>query len=1122
MKGVEVAILRPVLFPVETVRLPGASMEEEGDYLGRIAKLPKLRNPEYYIEPDLCELAAKERTHPGHTACVQDFVVGRRCFGSLKFLGPTDVRGLDLDDLVQFNEGEVLVYMNGGKKKPPVGKGLNKAAEVTLLNIRCIEKTSEEVLKEGPAVERFVKKLMEKTKEQGAEFIDYDRSEGIWVFRVKHFSRYGLDDSDEDDDEQQHVDDRIRKGKAPLAEPDRMDVAEDGAVADRPDIPRMLRGMDIEEDEAENGRGEFGGFNHKETEADVMEEGLTSQQRSTLAHSLPMQLRLDPVRMQQMKHLLFPLDEEEGEGRKRVAAGDVTCTRSRRGKVAGGGGGGDGRRATNASPSQQQFSSQRRDSHQSWVSPNAARRPTEVPLSNAGVSLSSPSMANRLVPTDPQSEGQSPPMEGTSRSWKRPRVDSSGFSLTSPVIWNIGRSGHIANAGLFLGRSFRVGWGPNGILVHAGNPTGKVGISCAVSSKICVEKVSLDRTSRDENGAKRDELMDLQFVEPLVWHKSMSRRVVEQMEGTPASSLHHALSCGSSSLAYTCQRYEALLEKHASVSCLSDADRLVLCHQKMIWDLIDALFSEIRLPAEEESEEAEGREDGNMLSDDKFPKDEAAEKFQRRAYLSTWIQRNVRSTIEREFEDRDSPSDSDASMAIFTHLSGRQLEEATGRAISAGDFRLATLLSQAGVPQNVRTDNQLQLKLWEETGTSKNPAFIEPGRLAIYRLLAGDMEGTLPEMQKMDWKRQLGLVIWHMLQAGCPLDVIIKQYRQLVENGQGNPPVPLYVEKAGAADFPLLDMEGGNACYDMAYHLLILFSGDESAAIDARRMLQSATWTFDRLDHRLSWHVHSVLEALGAVSDPNLHALHMDFAAQLMGSGLCEWAIYVVLNMRLDEKDAHLHEAAVKEILCMSCEDWIPSKEKQDFFRDLGIPDTWLHAAQVIYWRYRQDSEKEIAHLLLSEQWQAAHKLLVSTVAPKLFLGKRHDVLQDYVSQLEPHKDEIECWEEGAALYLEYYMLRASVLEGSPMEEQLAASQALFDLVRRVVEFSKGEPKENHVVCMTIAQSAVELLMKGVPSSKLADVHHLALEAPLTEDNRVCHVQGAVLQFASWLSEGVA
>ncbi|GMJ10924.1 DRACULA2 [Hibiscus trionum] len=161
------------------------------------ALMPKLRRSDYFTEPRTQELAAKERAEPGYCRRVKDFVVGRHGYGSIKFLGETDVRRLDVESLVQFNNREVIVYLDDSKK-PPVGQGLNKPAEVKILNIKCFDKKTSEQYTEGPRVEKYKSMLKRKVEEQGAEFLSYDPVKGEWKFKVKHFSSYKLEDDDKD------------------------------------------------------------------------------------------------------------------------------------------------------------------------------------------------------------------------------------------------------------------------------------------------------------------------------------------------------------------------------------------------------------------------------------------------------------------------------------------------------------------------------------------------------------------------------------------------------------------------------------------------------------------------------------------------------------------------------------------------------------------------------------------------------------------------------------------------------------------------------------------------------------------------------------------------------------
>lgn len=148
--------------------------------------MPKLTNDDYYTEPTIQELAAKEKEETGFCGGVKDFIVGRRGYGAIKFTGETDVRGLELDALIQFNYHEVIVYMDDSKK-PEVGKGLTKPAEVTLLNLKCINKKTGEEYKDGHLVDKYKNLLIRKSAEQGAEFVSYDPLKGEWKFKVNHF-----------------------------------------------------------------------------------------------------------------------------------------------------------------------------------------------------------------------------------------------------------------------------------------------------------------------------------------------------------------------------------------------------------------------------------------------------------------------------------------------------------------------------------------------------------------------------------------------------------------------------------------------------------------------------------------------------------------------------------------------------------------------------------------------------------------------------------------------------------------------------------------------------------------------------------------------------------------------
>lgn len=137
----------------------------------------------------LKKMSSKELAH------VKNFSVYRPNIGKIEWDGETDVRGLDLDLIVNIEKRGVEVYDSDDAAllKPAMGYGLNKSAIIYLDDIYPPE---------GSTLQKrnlFTDKLRKICEKSGSEFIDYSLASGQWIFRVQHFSRYGLDDSDEED-----------------------------------------------------------------------------------------------------------------------------------------------------------------------------------------------------------------------------------------------------------------------------------------------------------------------------------------------------------------------------------------------------------------------------------------------------------------------------------------------------------------------------------------------------------------------------------------------------------------------------------------------------------------------------------------------------------------------------------------------------------------------------------------------------------------------------------------------------------------------------------------------------------------------------------------------------------
>lgn len=152
----------------------------------------------YYTIPSLDDLLAI-MDEQGQCV-VNNFTIGRRGYGNVYFNETFDVSGLNLDEIVHFRHKEIIVYPDD-ENKPPVGQGLNRKAQVTLDQVWPQDKTLHEPIKDAERLQamNFEGKLRRVCDKSDTRFLEYRPDTGSWVFKVDHFSKYGLTDSDEEE-----------------------------------------------------------------------------------------------------------------------------------------------------------------------------------------------------------------------------------------------------------------------------------------------------------------------------------------------------------------------------------------------------------------------------------------------------------------------------------------------------------------------------------------------------------------------------------------------------------------------------------------------------------------------------------------------------------------------------------------------------------------------------------------------------------------------------------------------------------------------------------------------------------------------------------------------------------
>eukprot|EP00730_Choanoeca_flexa_P018541 TRINITY_DN9018_c0_g3_i1.p2 TRINITY_DN9018_c0_g3~~TRINITY_DN9018_c0_g3_i1.p2 ORF type:complete len:242 (+),score=78.01 TRINITY_DN9018_c0_g3_i1:2518-3243(+) len=123
----------------------------------------------------------------------------RMPFGQVRFKVPIDLsQGMDFAGIVIIGKKEISVYPPDYPNKAERGSGLNQPAVVTLFDVFPGRKTAAEVKASPVSMDKYAEKVRINTERSGAKLLAYDKLSGTWEFEVEHFSRYGMDD-DEDE-----------------------------------------------------------------------------------------------------------------------------------------------------------------------------------------------------------------------------------------------------------------------------------------------------------------------------------------------------------------------------------------------------------------------------------------------------------------------------------------------------------------------------------------------------------------------------------------------------------------------------------------------------------------------------------------------------------------------------------------------------------------------------------------------------------------------------------------------------------------------------------------------------------------------------------------------------------
>ncbi|ELW71834.1 Nuclear pore complex protein Nup98-Nup96 [Tupaia chinensis] len=917
----------------------------------------------YYTIPSMEELA--KFTNEKGECIVSDFTIGRKGYGSIYFEGDVNLTNLNLDDIVHIRRKEVIVYLDDSKK-PPVGEGLNRKAEVTLDGVWPTDKTSRCLIKSPDRLAdiNYEGRLEAVSRKQGAQFKEYRPETGSWVFKVSHFSKYGLQDSDEEEEEHPSKTSTKKLKTAPLppagqAAP--IQMALNGKPApppqsQSPEVEQLGRVVELDSDMVDitqepvldsmleesvpEDQEPVSASTHIASSLGINPHVLQSQSPEVEQLGRVVELDSDMVDITQEPVLDSMLEESVPEDQEPVSASTHIAS------------------SLGINPHVLQIMKASLLADEEDVDmvldqrftrlPSKADTSQEICSPRLPISASHSSKSRSLVPSPP-SEVQLKTV-GTRR---QPGL----VPLEKSVTYRKGKL--LMDMALFMGRSFRVGWGPNWTFANSGehlsdshklenhqisdtmeygflpNP---VTVKSLTESpfKVHLQKLSLSQRTADEDLQLYQTPLELKLKHSTIHVDELCPLIVPN----PGVAVIHDY---------------ADWVKEASGD---ELEAQIVKHWSLTWTLCAALWGHLK-------------ELDNQLDEPS----EYVQILERRRAFSRWLSHTASPQIEEEVSltQKDSPVE-----AVFSYLTGNRISEACSLAQQSGDHRLALLLSQLVGSQSVRELLTMQLVDWRQLQAD---CFIQDERLRIFALLAGK-----PNTCEVD-------------RYACS-------------------PLPSYLEGSGCVEED--DQNSERPLRDVCFHLLKLYSDRH---YDLNQLLEPRSITPDPLDYRLSWHLWEALRALNYthLSEQCEGVLLASYAGQLESEGLWEWAIFVFLHI----DNSSLREKAVRELLVRHCQllETPESWAKETFLtQKLCVPAEWIHEAKAVRAHMESDKHLEALYLFKAGHWNHCHKLVIQHLASDAIINENYEYLKGFLEDLAPPERSslIQDWETSGFVYLDY------------------------------------------------------------------------------------------------------
>ncbi|KAK0765027.1 hypothetical protein N5P37_002501 [Trichoderma harzianum] len=1028
---------------------------------------------------------------------IDNFTVGRENVGHITFKIPVDISGIDLDELcggiIQLEPRSATVYPIAAKK-PPVGKGLNVPARITLEQSWPRGGRDKRVASDP---KRFNKHIERLKRIVDTTYESYDVDTGVWVFSVEHFTTYGLDDSDEETEFDTTLDLPTAAPLSNVAPPAAFRPSQDDEMMDFPQSHMLPGAFDDQEKLFATefpGRQSFLGASSADSATHDVKLSLENEMTGDDIAEYDMSEDEDMTRSSVGQHLAAEHDDASSEGgqdvkRSTATPGGILRARMRAMKDSAGpvklevADGDDWMEMLRKT-----VSPMKRDRHllREVAGPTSKQGKTVTfdlddesdfrKSSIWGRSMSRPDRKNGAatgaqIGMD-QGRGFATSIDLMNSLFEKPKPKptrqefNASQSAKGFPKFPYERQAKTATAEederAFHSAS-RPTWGPDETLVLVRSLDGS-------HSRRSIRDAS-DILTYQRSSIQTDE-QDIRLAtfaaEPSKKYLASQDVVTEidVVEGVPQASLH-----------------ATSLKSLYQPKYTNDAASI---HEKQVWELASILFD-------------------NLDNQNSMEEEHLARRNKLSQFWSDLVEQASSTGIGL------AASSEEKALAC---LAGHRIPEACKHLLDGKNFRLATLVPLIGTSDVAKREMREQVKSWLD---SKILSEFSEAIRTIYELLGGNVcvcEGLkgVPNEDRvdsfviskhfgLDWRQSFGLRLWYAISNHDDLSAAVEKFKDDIDQDKEDLPRPWYVEQGIA---PLWDDAKIDTRQDLLWGLLQLYA-DQDADLEA--VLRPENSQLSPLEARLRWQLGIALTSTrkvsyGANGVEKADAATLAYAAQLTRAG--EWleAAFVLLHLH----HTAARKKALQEHLCQHA-NLIGSESDANFVmltEKYRIPAAWIWEALALYMRcVKKDSVAEMQCLLRAGSHVEAHRILVQHVAPQAIIERDYAGLLSLISQFQDRQQGITEWTQGGEIYGHFLQLIECRGKGEMVPP------ALLDRLLAGLNAMKDIGVENNITryaaISDMADETAREIVKLTRQKQDMELRSRILSLPLTQDRLLAY-----------------